>query len=265
MARAVVLFLLLVGIAGGLVFAVDPALDLQAAAFFHDAVARPEWRPVLSAIALLRSLEPLVTFAAAAPAVLALATKILRPRWPTPLSSRAALFVIAALAIGPGILVNGVLKEHWGRPRPGEVTEFGGNFGFVPWWDPRGACHSNCSFVSGETSSAVWLMAPASRAPASWRPLALGAALIYAVAIGFMRLLAGGHFPSDVMFAGVFTGLVIWAVHGFLYRWPATRLEEGTVDAFLERIGNIVVRYIGCKAATPLAERPIETASDRDR
>ena len=264
MARAALIFLLLVGVAGGLVFAVDPALDLQAAGFFRDAVARPEWRPLLRTLALLRALEPLVTFAAAAPAVLVLAMKALRPRSPMPISSRAALFVIVTLALGPGLLVNGILKESWNRPRPGEVTEFGGNLGFVPWWDPRGGCDSNCSFVSGETSSAVWLTAPAIVAPPPWRLLALGAALVYAIGIGFMRLLTGGHFPSDVMFAAVFTGLVLWAVHGLLYRWQATRLEEARIDAFLERIGSPMIRFFGGKAPTPLAERPIEAASDQD-
>jgi hypothetical protein len=53
------------------------------------------------------------------------------------------------------------------------------------------------------------------------------------------------------MFAVVFTGLVLWAVHGLLYRWQATRLEEGSIDAFLERIASPVIRFFGGKAPTP--------------
>ncbi|WPD24325.1 MAG: hypothetical protein SD837_07125 [Candidatus Electrothrix scaldis] len=31
---------------------------------------------------------------------------------------RQAMFVILLLALGPGLLINGILKEHLGRPRP---------------------------------------------------------------------------------------------------------------------------------------------------
>ena len=75
-------------------------------------------------------------------------------------------------------MANVLLKEHWGRPRPIDVTQFGGNEHFVPWWDPRGDCTSNCSFVSGDVTGAFWTVAPAALAPAQWRAFAYGAALV---------------------------------------------------------------------------------------
>jgi membrane-associated phospholipid phosphatase len=51
------------------------------------------------------------------------------------------------------------------------------------------------------------------------------------------RVMAGGHFPSDVIFAGVFTFLVIWLCYALIYRWPRTRLEDDDVERALERIG----------------------------
>jgi lipid A 4'-phosphatase len=56
--------------------------------------------------------------------------------------------------------------------------------------------------------------------------------------------LAGGHFLSDVIFAAIFTGLVIWAVHGFLFRWPATRVEDSALEARLERSGRTMARIL---------------------
>jgi membrane-associated phospholipid phosphatase len=112
----------------------------------------------------------------------------------------------------------------------------------MPWWDPRGGCDSNCSFVSGETSSAVWMAAPAMLAPPPWRYAALGAAALYSVGFAFIRLLAGGHFLSDVIFAAIFTCLVIWAVHGFLFRWPATRMDESALNRRLEKLGRGAAR-----------------------
>ena len=93
------------------------------------------------------------------------------------LSGRAVLFLVTTLALGPGLVTNVILKDHWGRPRPIDVTQFGGNEHFVPWWDPRGDCPGNCSFVSGDVSGAVWTVAPAALVPLPWRPLAYGAAL----------------------------------------------------------------------------------------
>jgi membrane-associated phospholipid phosphatase len=46
---------------------------------------------------------------------------------------------------------------------------------------------------------------------------------------------AGAHFFTDVVFAGVFSFLVIWLVHGWLYRWPRTRISDEAVERALER------------------------------
>ena len=54
----------------------------------------------------------------------------------------------------PWLMANVTLKEYWARPRPIAVVQFGGNEPFVPWWDPRGDCTANCSFVSGEVTEA---------------------------------------------------------------------------------------------------------------
>jgi lipid A 4'-phosphatase len=244
MARASFIVLVVLGIVTGLVFAVDPTLDLEVAAFFRDFAARPQHRWLFPVVEVVRGSGPIAVLAVIGPAVISLAIKAFRPKSRTLVSSRGALFLILSFAIGPGLLVNGLLKEGWGRPRPSMVTEFGGDHVFRPWWDPRGTCDSNCSFVSGETSSAVWMTAPALLAPPGWRPVALGAALLYGAAIGAVRLIAGGHFLSDVIFAAIFTGLVIWAVHGALYRWPF-HPRERTIDKMLERLGGAIARPFG--------------------
>jgi membrane-associated PAP2 superfamily phosphatase len=241
-ARTSFIILVFLGVLTGIIFAADPSLDLQVASFFHDLVARPGGHRFDQGIDIVRQVGPLVIVAAVVPAVVALVMKIFWPLRPTLISTRAALFLIASLALGPGLLVNVVLKEGWARPRPGMVTEFGGDYAFMPWWDPRGACDSNCSFVSGETSSAVWMTAPAMLAPPPWRYVALGTAGVYGIAFAFMRMLTGGHFLSDVIFAAIFTGLVIWTVHGFLFRWPATRVAEDALNAMLEKLGRSVTR-----------------------
>jgi lipid A 4'-phosphatase len=236
-------FVILVGLAvlTGIVFAVAPGLDLAVASFFHAISVRESMPRLYRAIEVGRSLEPVVTTLAIAPAIAVVVIKMFWPKRPTLMPARAALFLILTLVLGPGLLVNAVLKDHWSRPRPGMVTAFGGAMDFKPWWDPRGACDANCSFVSGETSSAVWLAAPALLVPVPWRYAALGGVAVYACAIAFMRLLLGGHFLSDVIFAAIFTGLVIWTVHGLLLRWRISPSEQ-TIDGWFGRAGNALRR-----------------------
>jgi membrane-associated PAP2 superfamily phosphatase len=255
-ARTSLIILVVLGILTGVVFAIAPSLDLQVAAWFRSVAAQPEVRRFDRLIDAMRQIGPLVIVAAVGPAVITLALKIFSPQRPAPMSSRAALFVALTLALGPGLLVNGILKEAWSRPRPGMVTEFGGDYKFMPWWDPRGSCDSNCSFVSGETSSGVWMMAPAMMAPLSWRYAALGAAGLYALAFAVIRLLAGGHFLSDVIFAAIFTGLLIWAVHGWLFRWPATRMKDSALDSRLGKLGRGVGRIFTAWRPSRSAARP---------
>jgi membrane-associated phospholipid phosphatase len=70
------------------------------------------------------------------------------------------------------------------------------------------------------------------------QPLAYGAAIAFGVAVGALRIGAGAHFFTDVVFAGVLMYLVIWAAHGFLYRWRATRISDEAVERWLSGAGE---------------------------
>ena len=88
--------------------------------------------------------------------------------------------------------------------------------------------------LAGEPSGAFWTLAPAALAPPPWRALAYGGALAFGAAVGVLRMAAGAHFFSDVVFAGVLTFLVIWLTHRFLYRWPRTRITDEAVERALD-------------------------------
>jgi membrane-associated PAP2 superfamily phosphatase len=222
----------------GVVFGVYPQLDLDVSALFFDPTtgtfkmgAQP-WtqysRDVASALITLL----------VAPAFVAIAGKLILPRRRMLIGGRAALFLIVTLALGPGVLANEILKDHWARMRPVDVTQFGGADRFTPWWDPGGPCPDNCSFIAGEPSGAFWTLAPAALAPPQWRLLTYGAALAFGAFIGGLRIAAGGHFFTDVAFAGVFMFLLAWIVHGLIYRWPPTRLTDKVAERPLEWAGG---------------------------
>ena len=178
------------------------------------------------------------------PAFLAVIGKLLFPHRRMPIEGRSALFLIATLALGPGVLTNVVLKEHWGRSRPIDVQQYGGTDHFVPWWDPRGECPENCSFIAGEPSGAFWTLAPAALAPPELQPLAYGLAILFGIGMGALRIAGGAHFFSDVVFAGVLTYLVVWLNYAFIYRWPSTRISEEAIDLFLTRAGEALHRAV---------------------
>jgi lipid A 4'-phosphatase len=220
----------------GLVFGIWPDLDLKLAAPFFDPDRGGFWRAYDPSYWRARDAATWLIALIVMPAVVALIAKLIRPRRPMLIPGRAILLMLATLALGPGLVTNLVLKEHWGRPRPIDVAEFGGAEHFRPWWDPRGDCPKNCSFVGGEPSGAFWTLAPAVLVPPQWRAVAYSAALAFGSAVGVLRMVVGAHFFSDVVFAGVLTFLVIWVAHGWIYRWPKSAISDATVERLIERM-----------------------------
>jgi membrane-associated phospholipid phosphatase len=129
--------------------------------------------------------------------------------------ARGAVFLLATMAIGPGLIVNLGMKDHLHRPRPVHVEEFGGSDKFRPWYAFDGACKKNCSFPSGEASEAFWLVAPALLAPPPVRAGLIIGAAEFGVGASALRILFGGHFLSDTIVGGLISLIVVFAVR----RW----------------------------------------------
>ena len=121
-----------VGIVAGLILGLFPNIDLALSRRFFDPaakaflVARDE-----TALAVRDGLVYVIT-ALAAPAFIALAVKLILPRRPMLIPGRAVVFLIATLALAPGLVTNVILKDNWGRPRPDSVQEFAGTGAFRP-------------------------------------------------------------------------------------------------------------------------------------
>ena len=117
---------------------------------------------------------------------------------------RKAVFILFFLALGPGLVVNTLLKDQLGRARPRQVTEFGGVHEFTQCWQP-GTSGENSSFPSGHASIAFFTMAPWFLLRERKQKIAasfLGLGLIFGSLVGVARILQGGHFVSDVIWAG---------------------------------------------------------------
>ncbi len=120
-------------------------------------------------------------------------------------------YLLWVLALGPGLLVNGILKEHWGRSRPAQVVQFGGHQRFTPAWVPSD--QGGKSFSSGHAAAGFYLVVLACTAAKRrfWVWLALG----YSLLMGLMRIAAGGHFLSDVLVSWV----IVLGIALILRKW----------------------------------------------
>lgn len=117
------------------------------------------------------------------------------------------LYLAVCLIIGPLIVANIGLKDHWGRARPRDIIEFGGTKTFTPVFPPADQCVHNCSFISGEASSVfILFFAAAFLMPGHARKM-IAAGIVVGSLAGLTRIAQGGHFLSDVLFAGVFMAL----------------------------------------------------------
>lgn len=142
------------------------------------------------------------------------------------IGAREAGFVFLLYLLGPILLVNGILKSHWGRARPVDVTEFGGSASFTPPWLPSDQCAANCSFVSGEGAAAMALaLSFLVFAPAVRRHLrGTGFALYIAAGITIpftgmaLRVMTGRHFLSDTVFAVLCDLAIAIVLHRLLFR-----------------------------------------------
>ena len=242
MNRTGLIVVLAIAAAIGVIFAAFPALDIKITRLFFE--PRERWFALTYFMFVdgnmwvlrVRDATMWVVAALALAPVAALILKLLRPTKPMLMSPRSIVFLLGTLALAPGVLANGVLKEHWGRPRPIEVRDFTGSEAFVPWWDPRGSCDQNCSFISGESAGAFWTLAPAALAPPPVRAAAYAAALVFGAAVGAMRIAVGGHFFTDVAFSGLFTFLIIWLAYALLFRWPLPLPDDATIERTLDRL-----------------------------
>ncbi|WP_016954041.1 phosphatase PAP2 family protein [Catenovulum agarivorans] len=131
-------------------------------------------------------------------------------------------FLLASLIVGPGLIVNEVLKNNSvGRARPVHIEQYGGDAQFTPAFVYSGYCQTNCSFVSGHAAVGFYFIGLAwlfRRKNAFYLGLAIG------ILVSFTRIAKGGHFLSDTVFAF----WVVYFTNVILAYW--FRLENPLVE-----------------------------------
>lgn len=133
-------------------------------------------------------------------------------KWRSPL-----LAVLLTLVLGAGFIVHTLLKDHWGRPRPKQVIEFGGKQEFRPWYKPNffHQPEPSRSFPCGHCTMGFFFFSAAFALRRTghyrWAHFFLIYALVMGFFLGLARIAQGGHFVSDVLMCGV----ILWICSGF--------------------------------------------------
>jgi lipid A 4'-phosphatase len=116
------------------------------------------------------------------------------------------IYIWVSGAVTMLLVVNVLLKNTWGRARPNDVSYFNGFQDFTPWYKISDACPSNCSFVSGDSSVGFLLVVFYF---ITKKNVFLYLGLILGSLLGFIRIAAGGHFFSDIIFSQIIVTVTI--------------------------------------------------------
>ncbi len=127
-------------------------------------------------------------------------------------------YLLICIILGPGLLVNWGLKNHWGQPRPVQIQQFSGDLSYQKDWVVSKQCPTNCAFVCGDCAGAFIFMAFVpllrSRKKIMWTSGIF--IILFSGLIGLIRLGQGGHFISDILLAYGIDSLVIWGAYRYL-------------------------------------------------
>jgi len=135
---------------------------------------------------------------------------------PFNLQKRAIVFVLLSTLLGPGMIVNYIFKDHFGRARPRQIIQFGGDKSFTPAFIISNQCQKNCSFTCGHAAAGFSFMALAFLFSKNRRKKILLYTALFGFLVGFVRIIQGGHFLSDVIFSFYFVYMVIKILYNFL-------------------------------------------------
>jgi hypothetical protein len=131
------------------------------------------------------------------------------------------IFLILSIVVGPGLIVNAGFKDHWDRPRPRDIVEFGGPLHYSPAPLPgEGGKSFPCGHCSvGFLLAAGWWVWKRRRP--TWAYASLGLGVVVGLALGAGRMAGGGHFFSDVIWSALLAWGVAHALYYYVLRIPA--------------------------------------------
>jgi lipid A 4'-phosphatase len=187
----------------GLLFHFVPEIDLVVSSWFYNPQEGFFWAESFLFKAIEFALEPLIAAYFVVVAIVIGFKRLLHVRSLHPKHYRVLIYLVLVSVLSAGIN-RFVVKESFGRARPFQVENFGGDKKFSAAFEIAGQCNGSCSFTSGHTTVSFLYMAFAFIAPsARKRKMRFSIIAPVAVVISCTRVMAGAHFLSDIIFAAL--------------------------------------------------------------
>jgi membrane-associated phospholipid phosphatase len=228
------LLALLVTLTLSAVFVTFPQIDIALSRLFYvEGEGFPAGR--ITALNTFRAFGQYFPLTLTIVLVFGLVLKLIYPSRPSLFPPRFTLYFASLFLLGPALMVNGIFKPFFDRPRPRSIVEFGGQDLFVHAWGLGGDVFDDRSFVSGEAAVVVCLIPLAFFVPIVWRRCVFVLLSLFAALTALNRIAFGAHFLSDVLIAaGLMATLSIALAYVFYGRTGAKacdiKLEAAMTD-----------------------------------
>lgn len=145
---------------------------------------------------------------------------------------KPCVYLLLTFALGSGLIIHGILKDHWGRPRPRQVIEFGGKQSFRPYYQPNisNQPEPSKSFACGHASLGFFFFAIALLGTIYQSPLTYWVGIGFAWGLGGLlsmaRIAQGGHFLSDTLASALIMWLAAWGLAYYLFIRKGANIER---------------------------------------
>lgn len=179
---------------------------------------------------------------------------------------RPCMVVALTSIIAAGLLVNAVFKQYWGRPRPDQTIEFGGQWHYRHILPP-GTPGKGASFPCGHcTMGFVFLsMAAFHRRNKLLAFGGIGTGIVLGTLLAAARVVQGAHFLSDTLWSlGIITmTTTVLEMLPYQYRAkPRLTHQRGGLSRRRWWVLPIVIAILGLAAAGFLTRRPYYKSKD---
>ena len=204
------------------VYLIWPELDLWVAGMFYTPTVGFE----IASWPVVKAWHEAVPWVGRGMLVLALLVLVFGKKIRLSLTTRrSALALTVGMVLGIGLIIHAGFKDHWDRPRPVHLTNFGAAQTYVSPLTPGPGCNINCaSFMSGHASTGFALISigalAGTRTRRRWLRMGWAAGFI----LGLVRMAQGGHFLGDVLFGGFVLWVCSWLTRVVYVRWRARRI-----------------------------------------
>jgi lipid A 4'-phosphatase len=179
---------------------------------------------------------------------------------------KPCLLVVLTAMIAAGLLVNAVLKQYWGRPRPSQTVELGGKWDYRPIFPP-GPPGKGASFPCGHCTMGFVFLAMAGfyRQNKALAVSGVAAGMVLGVLLSVGRMVQGAHFLSDAIWSLGIVAMTASIV--YMYLAPISLEDKRVSGPPMSRSSRIWITATAVIGALILAggfftRRPYHTTKD---